>query len=121
MWSVSGNYGHEQAIELVEKAKSRFNLSSIKIEDLADIRSMAVDAGHSFHVERSLVDTTNENSCAVTYYEVGIQGDSLKQKLTNNVVMQFLNEPFFNQLRTQQQLGYVVFSRAVNTRDVLGA
>ena len=35
--------------------------------------------------------------------------------------MQFLNEPFFNELRTQQQLGYVVFSRAVNTRDVLGA
>jgi len=35
--------------------------------------------------------------------------------------MQFMNEPFFNQLRTQQQLGYVVFSRAVNTRDVIGS
>ena len=102
MWFVTGNCGHEQAVELVEKAKSRFDLSSIKIEDLADIRAVAVDAGHSFHIERSLIDTTNENSCAVTYYEVGIQGDSLKQKLTNNIVMQFLNEPFFNQLRTQQ-------------------
>lgn len=35
-------------------------------------------------------------------------------------MMQFLNEPFFNQLRTQQQLGYVVFSRPVNNRGVLG-
>jgi len=36
------------------------------------------------------------------------------------VLAQMLNEPFFNQLRTQQQLGYVVFSRATNQRDVLG-
>ena len=35
--------------------------------------------------------------------------------------MQYLQEPFFNDLRTQQQLGYVVFSRPVNTRDVIGA
>ena len=41
--------------------------------------------------------------------------------MTNRVIMQLLNEPFFNDLRTQQQLGYVVFSRSVNTRDVIGA
>jgi len=35
--------------------------------------------------------------------------------------MHYLNEPFFNDLRTQQQLGYVVFSRSVETRGVLGA
>lgn len=35
--------------------------------------------------------------------------------------MQFLSEPFFNELRTQKQLGYVVMSRPCNTRDVLGA
>ena len=57
----------------------------------------------------------------MTYYEVGVQGSDLKAKLTNSIVMQCLSEPFFNELRTQQQLGYVVFSRAVNTRDVLGA
>jgi insulysin len=68
-----------------------------------------------------LEDKQNENSCNVTYYEVGVQGDDLMAKLTNSIVMQYLSEPFFNELRTQQQLGYVVFSRAVNTRDVLGA
>lgn len=32
-----------------------------------------------------------------------------------------MQEPFFNDLRTQQQLGYVVFSRPITTRDVIGA
>lgn len=93
----------------------------MKIERLADVRTIAIEDGHSFLIERPLQDKNNENSCIVTYYEVGIEGDDLKQKLTNSIVMQFLNEPFFNELRTQQQLGYVVFSRAVNMRDVIGA
>ena len=102
MWFVTGNFGHQEAIDLVENARGKFDLSSIRIEDLAAIRGTAVEDGHSFHIEQSLVDSENDNSCAVTYYEVGVQGDSSKQKLTNNIVMQYLNEPFFNQLRTQQ-------------------
>lgn len=35
--------------------------------------------------------------------------------------MQFLDEPTFNQLRTIEQLGYVVFTRHTSTRDVIGA
>ena len=34
--------------------------------------------------------------------------------------MQYLDEPFFNQLRTIEQLGYVVWSSAVSLRDVIG-
>ena len=81
-----------------------------------------MDDGHSFVVEKDLVDTENENSCLITYYEVGARDNNdLRLSLTNSVMMQFLTEPFFNELRTQQQLGYVVFSRAVNNREVLGA
>lgn len=104
----------------MENARGRFDLSPIRIEDLAGIRATAIEEGHSFHIEQNLEDDSNENSCAVTYYEVGVEGDSLNKKLTNTIMMQFLNEPFFNQLRTQQQLGYVVFSRPVNNRGVLG-
>jgi len=48
-----------------------------------------------------LEDKTNENSCSLTYYEIEpIQGD-LKQPLVNTVMMQYLNEPFFDDLRTK--------------------
>ncbi len=35
--------------------------------------------------------------------------------------MQFLDEPTFNQLRTIEQLGYVVVARKTDYRDVMGA
>jgi len=72
-------------------------------------------------IEQPLEDKSNENSCNISYYEVGVEGGDLKTKLTLAIVMQFLSEPFFNELRTQQQLGYVVHSRMVSLRDVLGA
>jgi secreted Zn-dependent insulinase-like peptidase len=73
----------------------------VNIEDLVDVRAIAIEEGHSFLIEKELEDKTNENSCSVVYYEVGIQGDELKEKLTNSIVMQFMSEPFFNDLRTQ--------------------
>ena len=44
----------------------------------------------------------------------------LKTKLIHSVVMQYLDEPTFNQLRTIEQLGYVVFSRRSDYRDIMG-
>jgi len=44
----------------------------------------------------------------------------MRLKLVNKIVMQYLDEPFFNDLRTQQQLGYIVFSRPDYTRNIIG-
>lgn len=41
--------------------------------------------------------------------------------MTNQLVMQFLQEPTFDQLRTKEQLGYVVFSRPRAARDIISA
>ena len=35
--------------------------------------------------------------------------------------MQYLKEPTFDQLRTKEQLGYVVFSRPRSERDIISA
>jgi secreted Zn-dependent insulinase-like peptidase len=75
-------------------------LKPIKIEDLPPIRTIALDEGHSFLLERELEDKTNENSCIITYYELGLNGEDQKLYLTNLIIMQFLSEPFFNDLRT---------------------
>lgn len=78
LWYVTGNFGHEQAVELVESTRDQFKLQSVKIEDLVDVRAIAIEDGHSFLIERPLEDKTNENSCIVASYEVGVQGDELK-------------------------------------------
>jgi secreted Zn-dependent insulinase-like peptidase len=40
--------------------------------------------------------------------------------MLHQVTMQYLDEPTFNQLRTIEQLGYVVFARKSDYRDVMG-
>lgn len=86
-----------------------------------DVRCVALPSGKSVLIERNLDDTTNENNCLVTYFEVGLEGTDLRTKMLHQVVMQYLDEPTFNQLRTNEQLGYVVVSRKVEYRDVIGA
>ena len=46
LWYVTGNFGHEKAVELVENTRKQFNLSSVKIEDLVDVRAIAIEDGH---------------------------------------------------------------------------
>lgn len=57
----------------------------------------------------------------MTYYQFDIEGKDPRAKLLNEIALQFLDEPTFNQLRTIEQLGYVVWSRHCIKRDVIGA
>ena len=75
----------------------------------------------SYLVQKKLRDTENENSGLVTYFQRGNVGDDVKQKLVNGLMMQFIDQAFFDEIRTKQQLGYVVASGASNVQNVIGA
>jgi secreted Zn-dependent insulinase-like peptidase len=62
-------------------------------------------------MEIPLDDPTNDNNCVITYFEDVLEAFDLKGKLIHDVVMQYVNEPTFNQLRTIEQLGYIVTTR----------
>jgi secreted Zn-dependent insulinase-like peptidase len=101
VWFVSGNIDKDPAIEIVEKAREKLDLAPADIESFTDVRPIALEAGKATRIEEPLMDETNENSCVVAYYEVGLsEGGDMKMSLTNRIIMQFLNEPFFNDLRT---------------------
>lgn len=87
---------------LVDRARSTLRVKSIAKEDLVDVRCVALPSGKQILIERELDDVTNENNCLVTYFEVGLEGTDLKTKMIHQVVMQYLDEPTFNQLRTNE-------------------
>lgn len=100
VWFVHGNISKEQALGLVETARNTILPKSIAKEDLVDVRCIALPAGKTFLLEKTLEDPTNENNCLISYFEVGPEDTDLKTKLIHAVAMQYLDEPFFNQLRT---------------------
>jgi insulysin len=106
---------------MVEKVRSILQLKPVDREDLVDVRCIALKPDASLLLEMPLDDRTNDNSCLVTYFECQIEGVDLRTKMVHDVVMNYLDEPTFNQLRTTEQLGYVVFCRNCSYRDVMGS
>jgi len=101
VWYITGNYGHEEAIQLADQVKTKLNFNSCLVPSLPLARTVKLEPKTSYLLELPLEDETNENNCAVTYYQVGQMGDTLKLKLVNAIVMRYLDEPFFDNLRTK--------------------
>ena len=122
VWLVSGNYNHDKAVELVEKAREKLQMDKLEQDysEVTDVNAIALDEKVTYTIDVPLKDKKNENSCLLSYFEVGFKGDDLKQELVNACLMQWISEPFFDQLRTKQQLGYVVTSFPKSHRDVFG-
>jgi len=51
---------------------------------------------------------THMSSCVVSLFQSGLE--SSRENVSLELLEHIVNEPCFNQLRTQEQLGYVVFS-----------
>ena len=83
VWYITGNMSTEQATEIVEHARSCLSLKPFPIEEITDVRAIALDAGSSFVYKVPLADEKNENSCTITYYEVGPVQDNLDLRGTH--------------------------------------
>ena len=67
-----------------------------------------------------LVDDKNDNSAMVAYYQYNIHAKDVKKELIFSLVSRYIQQPYFNELRTNQQLGYVVHAAEYNPRLVQG-
>jgi insulysin len=61
----------------------------------------------------------DRNSAVQLLYQVGPRGD-LKLDVTLELLAKIMNKPFFHELRTQQQLGYIVFEGVDDHEGVTG-
>ena len=98
---ITGNFEHQKAIEIVEKVREHFNVTALPVKQVPDSKTFAIEAGSNHIVECPLEDKKNENSAVRTYFESGLCSDQ-KGDLVNSVVMNYLSQPFFHDLRTTQ-------------------
>jgi len=117
---VHGNFNKQETIAFVDEARQILNLKPVSKDSLSSVRCIQLVGSHH-RVDFELEDQTNENSVLMAYYQFGVEGNDPRSKLLNEICLQYLDEPTFNQLRTNEQLGYVVFSRHCSKRDVIGA
>lgn len=61
----------------------------------------------------------NTNAAAYVVFQVGSR--DRKDRVAAELLSQLIEQPFYDQLRTQQQLGYLVFSGRRGTRKLPAA
>ncbi len=82
-------------------------------------RSMVLPPGSNFVYHQTLQDPANVNHCIEYLLTVGDK--SVRQLRAKTLLLdQMTHEPAFDQLRTKEQLGYVVFSGARTASTTIG-
>ncbi|EQL28384.1 insulysin [Blastomyces dermatitidis ATCC 26199] len=104
-----GNLYKEDVLKMANMVESSFHSRPLPQSQWHVRRNIIIPPGSNFIYEKTLKDPANINHCIEYYLFVG---DIMEPQLRAKSLLfgQLTNEPAFDQLRTQEQLGYVVWS-----------
>ncbi|CAD6233778.1 GSCOCG00007274001-RA-CDS [Cotesia congregata] len=114
---IHGNLTESEALEtikMVENQLTKDPQDSEKSKTIVPLvpkqyilnREISLDNGSHYLYE--IENKLHKSSCTEIYYQVGLQ--STESNIHLELLGQIISEPFFDVLRTQEQLGYIVFS-----------
>ena len=104
-----GNLYKEAALRMTDLVESILKSRPLPLSQWSVRRSIIIPPGANYIYERQLKDPENINHCIEYYLFAGNAADAvLRAKIL--LFAQMTNEPAFDQLRSKEQLGYVVWS-----------
>lgn len=104
-----GNLHKADAHQLTEEIEMTFQARPLPRDQWPIIRSLVLPSGSNYVFNKTLKDPANVNNCVVAWSSMGDRGDPIARAKAL-LMGQIGQEPGFDQLRTKEQLGYVVFS-----------
>jgi insulysin len=114
-----GNLYKEEALKITDLVEKTLRPHRFTPDQFNLRRSLLLPPGSNFIYERQLKDPANVNHCIEYCLYFGNAKDrTLRAKIL--LIAQMTDEPAFNQLRTIEQLGYVVFSGTSITENWAG-
>ncbi|KAL9599893.1 MAG: hypothetical protein Q9219_003526 [cf. Caloplaca sp. 3 TL-2023] len=114
-----GNIHKEDALRMTDLVESTLRPRVLPKSQWQIRRNLLLPPGSDFTYPRTLGDPANVNNCIEYYLYVGSLADySLRAKLL--LLGQMTEEIGFDQLRTKEQLGYIVFTGAKLSATIMG-
>lgn len=106
---IHGNVYKEDALRVTHLIEATLKPRILPMITRPTRRAYIIPSGSNFRYERTHGDPSNVNHCI--NYSLFL-GDAADRRLKAKCLMleQITHEPAFNQLRSKEQLGYVVFS-----------
>ncbi|SPO02733.1 related to insulysin precursor (metalloendopeptidase) [Cephalotrichum gorgonifer] len=103
-----GNLYKEDALRLTDMVQSILGPRPLPRTQWPIRRSLVLPPGSSYLYKKTLKDPANVNHCIEYWLATGDKGDPATRARTL-FLEQVMHEPAFDQLRTKEQLGYIVF------------
>lgn len=104
-----GNIHKEDALRITDLVESTLKPRALPVTQWQMVRNLMLSPGSDYTLQRKLGDPANVNHCIEYYVFVGDVVDRvLRAKLL--LFGQMTEEAGFDQLRTKEQLGYIVFT-----------
>ena len=116
---VQGNVTSEQARSLLDAVQQHIAYDALPPQDNVPPRSLVLAPGTNIAWRMPVANKDNNNSSLEYYCQVGDPSD-VRLRATLALFAQIANEPCFDQLRTKEQLGYLVFSGARTSVGQMG-
>ncbi|OJJ32764.1 hypothetical protein ASPWEDRAFT_52909 [Aspergillus wentii DTO 134E9] len=114
-----GNLYKEDALRMTDSVETILKSRPLPQSQWIVRRNMILPPGSNYIFERTLQDPANINHCIEYYLFIGSMTDkALRSKLL--LFAQMTEEPAFDQLRSKEQLGYVVWSGARYSATTMG-
>ncbi|CZR61550.1 related to insulysin precursor (metalloendopeptidase) [Phialocephala subalpina] len=114
-----GNLYKEDALKLSDLIESILKPRTLPQIQWPVTRALLFPPGGNFIYHRTLKDPANVNHCIEYVLNVGDKADRVLRARAL-LFDQMTHEPAFDQLRTKEQLGYVVFSGARSSPTTMG-
>ncbi|MBE3048893.1 insulinase family protein, partial [Candidatus Bathyarchaeota archaeon] len=105
---VHGNLYKEDALRMTDMVKSVLGPRPLPRTQWPVKRSLVLPPGANYVYKKTLKDPANVNHCIEYWLHTGDKGDPATRARTM-FLEQMMHEPAFDQLRTKEQLGYIVF------------
>jgi len=115
-----GNISEKGAIDFMGRVESVLRPSALYASEHPSPRIVKLSDGEFYTFESDEVNSEQPNSAIQMMYQIDMETKSWTKRATLTLLAQIIKEPFFNVLRTNEQLGYLVFSGASEQWGVMG-
>ncbi|XP_017065848.1 nardilysin [Drosophila eugracilis] len=102
---IQGNYTEESAHNVLNSVLSRLNCQAIKEQRYVEDRTIQLPLGTNV-IRCHALNEQDTNTVITNFYQIG--PNTLRVESILDLLMMFVDEPLFDQLRTKEQLGYHV-------------
>ena len=116
---LHGNLTKNEGLQIIKEIENEMfkKVKHILKCQFPDERIIDLPIGKDVLIQMKEINEENENSSIEIVYQIGQNYDNLNALLC--VFCQIVESPFYDKLRTKEQLGYLVFSRSRYDHNII--